>query len=782
MISNYLKIAWRNLLKHKTFSVINIMGLAIGIAACMVIYLYVHNELTFDQYNTKVDRIARVTTTLLAPESNLALATSAAPLASALIREFPEVEAAVRLNPAPKVVKFNDELFSEDNFYTTDQSIFSVFTFHFLEGTSTGALQNPNGIVITKKIAKKYFGKARALGKLLICNKKTVVVTGVVENRPPNSDINIDALLSEDFSKQTKWLEDMPMFTFVLFRTTPNLKDFDKKLAEVSTKYVAPELRSTGDGDYHVRFEAEPLANIHFSKEKLADTPKGNKQFNYVFSLLAVLILVIALLNYINLSTAKSSERAKEVGIRKVSGALPFQLMRQFLFESFLLITIAWILAIALVQVGLPFFNKLLQTTLAINWAQGMLFMGVVFLITLLLAGLYPAFVLAAFRPVKVLKGNWLHSGKGVWLRKTVTITQFTIAAALIMGTTVIYQQMNFVRHKDLGFNQDQLLNISMPRDSADQSNVIAFRQALRQRSEISDFTVGSGMIDDGLTIATTYAKSAGKKRDMMCNYYSIDPHFLPVFQIRLAAGRNLSDSFGTDKKQAFLVNEAFVKAMGWKTGVGQSIEGFEHKGKIVGVVKNFYYKSLHNLVEPLVMVYNINPVNTITARIKPRDLPVVKDLFKKYFPALPLEYSFFDEIVNNQYEKDKITMSLFINFTILAIFVSCLGLYGLVALVAVQRTKEIGIRKVLGASLRQLLSLLAKDFLQLVCWSLVIALPVAGFVMNKWLNAYAYHTPLSWWMFAIPAVVVLLIALAVISREILRTALTNPVKSLKTE
>ena len=782
MIKNYLKIAWRNLLKHKSFSFINILGLSIGIAACMIIFLYVHNELTFDQYNVNADRIARITTTIHAPESDVVLATSANPLADVLQRDYPEVALTARLEPAPQVTKLNNELFREQAFYKADQTIFSIFSFDFVEGTAAGALLHPHSIVITETIAKKYFGATPASGKTIICSGQPATVTAVIKDRPSNSDIHIDALLSAEFSKNTSWMDDFSLYTFILFNKKPDLKNFAHKLVALSAKYVQPELNAMGAVNYKVIFEPEPLAAVHFTKGKLGDTPKGNKQFSYVFSMLAVFILIIALLNYINLSTAKSTERAKEVGIRKVSGALRFQLVRQFLFESFFLITIAWLLAVALVQTGLPFFNSLLQTKLAINWMYSILFTAAIFVVTLVLAGLYPAFVLSSFRPVKVLKGTWRHSGKGVLLRKTVTITQFAIAAALIMGTTVIYNQMKFIQQRDLGFSKNQLLNIYLPGDSASRNAVNAFHNELRQRPEIGGLTVGSGMVEAGMSMATTFVYAGGKKRELMCNYYGIDPQFLHVFQMHLLEGRNLADSFGTDKKEGFLVNEAFVKTMGWKSGIGQPIEGFEHKGKIVGVVKNFYYKSLHNIVEPLVMVYNLNPISTTTVKIKPADLPLVKEIFKKNFPAIPIDYSFFDEIVNKQYQQDKITMSLFNDFTILAIFVSCLGLYGLVALIVVQRTKEISIRKVLGATLNQLLSLLTKDFVKLVFWALLIALPIAGFIMYKWLASYAYHIRLSWWMFLIPVLLILIITLVVISREIIRTALANPVKSLRTE
>ena len=784
MIQNYLKIAWRNLLKHKGFSFINIIGLAIGIAACLIIFIYVHDELTFDLYNIKSDRIARITSRMHTPESDLVIATSPLMLAGTLKRDYPEVESVARLQNASAKVKSDNDIFSEESFYKTDQNIFSVFSFNFLQGSISNALQNPNSIVITETIAKKYFGKTNALGGKMTCNGENLIVTGIIKDRPANSDMKIDALLSADFSKTTNWIDDFDNFTFILFYQKPNLKQFQHKLIELSRKYIQPELDAGGGpggaGRYKLEFELESLSAVHFSAGKLADMPKGNKQFNYVFSLLAVFILIIALLNYINLSTTKSTERAKEVGIRKVSGATKFQLMRQFLFESFFLLTFACLLSIALVEIGIPFFNKLLQTKLSINWSDDLLFMGIIFLVTLLMAGLYPAFVMSSFLPAKVLKGNWKYSVKGIVLRKTVTITQFAIAAVLIMGTTVIYNQMKFIAQKDLGFNKDELLNIFLPVDSANMSSAKAFQNDLRSRPEIQGITVGAGMTS--ATMSSTITSSNGKRRECMCIYYPIDPKFLSVFQIPLVEGRNISDSLITDRKEAFLVNEAFVKMMGWQSGVGQSIEGMDHKGKIVGVLKNFYFKSLHDVIEPLAMVYNTFPINTTTVKIKPRDLPVVKTLFKKDLPEIPFDYSFFDEIVGKQYLKDRITMSLFNTFTILAILVSCLGLYGLVALIAVQRTKEIGVRKVLGASLNQLFYLFTKDFMKLIFWALIIALPIAGIIMSNWLSSYAYHIRLSWWMFFIPALIVFFITLVVISREIIKTALINPVNTLRTE
>jgi putative ABC transport system permease protein len=783
MIRNYLKTAWRNLLKYRGSSLINILGLAIGVTACMIIFIYARFELSFDRYNVNADRIARVTTTVHAPESDLVFATSPSLLADAIKRDYPEVADIVRLENDPKLIKTDNGLFREEGIYKADASVWSIFSFDFLEGSPASALKDPASIVLTASIEKKYFGSAPALGRTMICDGQPLRVTAVVKDRPANSDIRIDGLVPADRTVARSWMDDFSDYTFILFDRKPDLKGFEHKLAAISAKYIQPELNATGGSNYRVFFELEPLAGVHFSQGKLLDTPKGNKRSAYIFSLLALFILVIALLNYINLSTARSADRAREVGIRKVSGALRSQLMIQFLFESFFVMLIAWMGSLVLIVVALPFFNRLFTMNLSIEWTRDLPLMGVLFLISLLLAGSYPALVLSAFRPILVLKGNWRHSVKGVFLRKAVTFTQFALAAALILGTTVIYRQMRFIEQKDLGYNKDQLLNVFLPADSSSLPAVRAFGDALRRRPEIHGFTLGNGMTDRGAALSSTIVRSQGAKRDLMCIYYVVDPDFLPVFQIRLLEGRNLSDSFPTDRKQGFLVNEALVRTMGWKTALGQSIEGFGHKGKIVGVVRDFYYKSLHNAVEPLVMIYNDKSVtDVLTVRVRPADLPVVRGLFAANFPSILFDYSFFDEMVSKQYEEDRVTMSLFNDFTMLAILVSCLGLYGLVALIAVQRTREIGIRKVLGASVDQLLILMARDFLWIAFWALLVALPVAALVMKKWLNSYAYHVPISWQMFLIPALVIPSIALIVIARDTVRTAIANPVKSLRME
>lgn len=783
MIQNYLKIAWRNLLRHKSFSLINILGLSAGIAACIIIFLYVQYELTYDRHHTKADRIARVVTTLHAPgTADMEFGTSPYPLGDALKRDFPEVSSSVRLEQNPIVIKHNSELIQETDFYLTDQNIFSIFDYTFIEGTVAGALQQPHSVVLAASTARKYFGEGPALGKTIVCDNEPVKVTGVIANPPGNSDINFTALLSTDFTKKASWMEDFPVYTFILFNSPSDLKSFERKMKPVADKYCKAELDKAGDAGYSVSFALEALPDVHFSKGKLVDTPKGNKQFNYIFSLLAIFILVIALLNYINLSTARATERAKEVGVRKVNGARPFQLIRQFLFESFLLIAIAWIIAFVIVLVVLPYFNSLLKVQLSLSWQGSALFMLCIFVVTILLAGLYPAFILSRFRPVEILKGKWRYSSRGILLRRMLTTAQFVITAALITGTIVIYNQVKYIESKDTGYVKEQVTTIHISNDSLSQHSAASFINTLKEIPAIKGISAGSGIRSEALSMATTFAGPGDKKKEMMCNYYFIDKELLPLLQIRLKEGRNISDSLSTDKTEAFLVNEAFVEKMGWTSALGQSMEGFGHKGKVVGVVRNFYYKSLHNVVEPLIMVYNTNPIGAVIVKIQPKNLPLIAAAWKEHFPAEPFTYTFLDEAYKAQYDKDRLTMKLFTYFTILAILISCLGLYGLVSLMAIQRTKEIGIRKVLGASLQQLVTLLTSDFLKLITLASLIALPIAGIAMNQWLASYAYHISMTWWMFLIPVVLIILIALAVIGQQVVKAALTNPVHALRNE
>jgi putative ABC transport system permease protein len=785
MIKNYLKIAWRNLLRHKSFSLINIGGLSIGIAACLLISLYVNHELSYDSYHDKKDRIVRINSTLRTPETdNVAVASAPAMLASALRTNYPEVETAVRFEPNRSIVKVNNQLFNEDNFYKTDANIFSVFSYKFVEGSSSQALTDEHSIVLTASIAKKYFGNGSVLGRSLVLNGKPYIVSAVMADLPENSDLKINALIPGNYPKLKAWMDDeFSTYTFVLFKQQPNLESFDKKLDVISKQNIQPELNKMGAVKYSVKFNTEFLKDVHFSTGKIGDTVKGDRQLVYIFSVLSIIILVIALLNYINLSTARATERAKEVGVRKVNGAIQSSLIRQFLFESFFVTGIALIVGVALMFIMLPFMNSLLQ--IKISWLSNSFWIVCsVVLASSLLTGLYPAFVLSAFQPITALKSNFKHAAKGLTLRKTITVTQFVIATVMIAGAFIMNKQINFIQHRSLGYNKSQVLSITLPDDSVTQLRVPAFNDALRQLSQVKGTSLQSGLAieNGGQAKSTTMVTANGVKRELMSNYFSVDEKFVPLLSMQLSSGRNFSPEMITDKKEGFIVNEAFVQQVGWKKPIGQAIEGFDHKGHVVGVIKNFNYTSMHSPIAPLVMVYTSFKPTAVLVKINPQNLNLIKNTWQSHFPELPITYEFLDDAFDKAYKKDVTTIRLFNYFTMLSIIIACLGLYGLAYLVATQRTKEIGIRKVLGAAVQQLLILLAKDFIKLIALAAVLAIPVTWLIMNKWLTSYAYHINISWWLLTVPVFAILLIAVLVISYQTIKVALSNPVKSLKSE
>lgn len=781
MLNHLIKTHARRLFHRKSFSLINILGLSIGLAACLLLYLYVRNELSYDAYNEKAPRIARVTSLLHSPESDLVVAGSPAALAAVLVQECPEIETAVRIEPAAITIRQGTEMVAAKNFRYSEPAIFTVFSFSFLEGSAATALNLPHSMVLTRSAARHYLGPGPAIGRTIVANRENYRVTAVIEDRPANTDLPIDALLSKDFSK-AGWADfDVDEYTFLLFRGKPDIQRFNKRLSGVTSKYTQPELDRQGIKEYRFNFEAERLADVHFSKGKLEDTPKGNRQFLAIFSMLAIFILVIALLNYINLSTARAVERAKEVAVRKVIGAAPGRLIRQFLAESSILVALAWVLAFGLALAAIPVFNRLLSTQLSLGW-ETMIFPALLFPVTTLLAGGYPALVLSRFSPLRTLRSTPERETKGIGLRKLLTVIQFVIALVMLAGTAVIYEQMQYIEHKDLGVLRTNIACINIPPDSIVRAQAPAFIGALRHESGVRAISVGSGLPAEGVQMATTTGYTAGKQRILMVNYFFIDPQLLSMLHIQLAAGRNFSDSLATDRQGGFIVNQAFVRTMGWKSGLGESLEGSGIKGKVVGVVRDFFYKSLHSAIEPLVMVYKIDPPLAVLLRTAPQELPRLKLLWKRYFPSVPFDYYFMDENFNAQYAKDRMTMLLFNTFTGLVIFICFIGLYGLVSLITIQRTKEIGIRKVLGASLAQLLILLTRDMGLLVGIAACIALPLAGIAGSRWLASYAYHISLSLWVFLWPLVLLLALTFLIAGSRILRAALANPVDSLRSE
>jgi putative ABC transport system permease protein len=781
MSTNYLKITARRLLRQKRISLINIFGLSIGLAACLLIFLYVQQESSYDTYHPNAARVARLTTAIHGAGSDVDVALAPFPAATNLLHSFPEVEAVARVDDESNlVIKVGTEIFGPKNFMYSEPAVFSVFGFTFLEGTSAGALSAPNSVVLSRSAEKRYFGGQPALGKTLECNRKPYRVTGVFADQPANTDLKIDGILSKDF-KEDSWLADDFAYTYILFHHRPDLALFNQRLTRLTT-LAQPSLDENAGKDWRLIFHAEALTDVHFARGHKGDTPKGDRGFDRIFSALAIFILLIALLNYINLATARAAERAKEVGVRKVAGATPQSLVRHFLAESAIFLTIAWFAAVGLVALALPFFNRLLDTQLSWTGWNTILLPVLLFPVTVLLAGGYPAFVLSRFRPVSVLKGTITGLAKGASLRKILTVAQFVIALGMLTGVVVFFTQMRFLEHQDLGLDQQQVMHIGMPDDSIAATMAPAFYQALRQESGIRAVSVGSGLPVDGVAMNGIEVNMEGKKRQLLCHSFFIDAQFLSLLHISLAEGRNYSDSLATDRTENYIVNQAFVRSMGWKSGLGQKISSDNRTGMIVGVVKDFFWHSLHNSIDPAMLIYKTDPPNAVLVKASPSALPRLKQLWKTYFPYSSFDYWFMDEAFDAQYKSDRTTQFLFNAFTGLAVLISCLGLYGLVSLTTLQRTKEIGIRKVLGASLHRLVVLLSADQLWLIGWAALVAVPLALLGARQWLATYAYHATINLWMYVLPVLSLLLLTLAVTGYRILRVALANPVNSLRAE
>ena len=785
MRQHHIKTAVRRLFRQRGPSLINVLGLSTGLAACLLLFLFVRYEEGYDAYNTNGPRIVRVTTLVHTPESDLHIAGTPGLLGAALLRDCPDVATAVRIEPATFNLRSNGETVAAENFFYSEASIFTVFSFTFLEGSAATALTEPHSIVLTRSSAIAYFGKGPVVGKTLFGDGETYRVTAVIADRPANSDLSISALLYKDWASLASWTGgDFDVYTYLLFRGIPDIRGFNSRLPLITRPQIQPELDRAGLKGYTFTFEAERLADVHFSKGKLADTPKGNSELLTIFSWLAVFILLVALLNYINLSTATAMERAKEVAVRKVVGARPIRLIRQFLAESAFLIAIAWALSLGIVLAVLPVFNRLLHTSLAFEGWRPLLFPVLLFPLTTLLAGGYPALVLSRWSALKVLKGHSEGAGRGVGMRKVFTVIQFVIALAMLTGTVVIYRQTHFLSHQDLGADRTGVVRIGIPADPAARAAAPAFFQALRQEAGIKGVSVGSGIPSEGFQLASIVLWKDGKERRLMLNLFDIDPQLLPLLNIKLVAGRNFSDSLETDRREGWIVNRALVRAMGWKTGIGESIsyEGSGVKGKVIGVVDDFYYKSFHNVIEPMAMIDKPDPPPAVLVKTSRGEMPWLHQLWRSYFPAFAFDYSFMEENFDKQYAADRTAMALFNTFTGLAVFVGLIGLFGLVSLVVGRRTRELAIRKVLGATVLQLVRLIGRDLLWLVLVAGAIGLPLAGIGATKWLATYAYHVNLAWWVFAAPVGMILLLMMGVAGYRIVRAAMASPVVSLRSE
>jgi putative ABC transport system permease protein len=802
MLRNYITVAYRNLVRRKGYTALNVTGLAVGMACCLLIALYVHHELSYDRYHKNADHIFRVVHAYRSgdlPENPPPLAPEEyqvwgnAPVGPALGADFPEIRKVVQFtSPVDLLLQSGEKRFQENNLVFMDSTVFDVFSWKLLYGNPQEALRAPHAIVLTQSTARKYFGDRNPIGQSLrVENKETFTVTGVMEDFPSNSHFAFDGLISMNTFRRwnpnifTEW-GYVDFYTYLL--ATPQTS-----LASLKAKVPAFLKRRNDNRWYAMSFE--PLSDAYLrSKAGRQPGVTGSLTNVYIFSLIGVFILAIACINFMNLATARSTERAKEVGVRKVVGARQSGLVGQFLTESICIAVLSGGLAFLLAWSALPFMGELSGKAFAsaalLRW-EVLLLLAITAVVVGVLAGSYPAWVLARFRPVLVIKGNYKNTAGGVALRKGLVVFQFSLSMALIAGTAVVFSQLTHLRTHDLGFRQEQMLVIDFGPDEAVQNRIETIKEIFRAHPAVLSASATRSVPGDFIPNAGTGVQEAsGGMVHKIPLIYEIDFDFLPQYGIPVVAGRGFSREFPADTTQSLLLNEAAAKLYGYANpadAVGKRFEQWGREGTVVGVVKNFNFKSLHQPVEPLTLRIAPNgSLSRLSLRIKADNMPAtlasLESTWRREAPQRPLVYQFLDEAFNRQYQADLRFGRIFGVFAGLAIFIACLGLFGLATYTAEQRTKEIGIRKVMGASVGSIVALLSKDFIKLVVVSIVIATPVSWYVMHRWLDNFAYRVPIGAGIFVLAGAAAVVIALATISWQSVRAALANPIKSLRSE
>ncbi|WP_437369574.1 ABC transporter permease [Maribacter litoralis] len=799
MFKNYLKIAWRNLTKNKGYSIINIGGLAIGMACFLMILMFINNELSYDKYHTKGDQIYRVVHHMGSSDVKDKWIWGNAPIGPALKEDFSEVIEKVQFSGRSDVLlEYNSNSFQESDCFYVDASVFNVFTWPLLSGNAKTALEAPYSVVLTESTAKKYFGDEDPMGKVMEgvggrANDGQYTVTGVMKDVPKNSHFNFDVLLSMSSFYQTRpnifesW-GYVDFYTYFLVNDNFNIEDFQSKMPVFLNKH-----RSEEEKEYYYNVAFEPLKDAYLNSDAVRQPGiVGSLPNIYIFGVIGLFILVIASINFMNLATARSMERAKEVGVRKVIGADKKGLVYQFLGESLVMVLISASIGLLLVFVCMPWLSNITGKQFIIDDIFSSYMLPLYFgtaIITGLFAGSYPAFILSGFKPASVLKGLISSSPQGVNLRKGLVIFQFSLSIALIASTVIVYFQLSFMLNKNLGFDNEQQLVIDYNWDGEVLDKIETVKNELKNLPEVtsvaSSRTVPGGHFPAAGTEIETFEGSMEHFEPFL---YEIDFDFIPHYNIEVVAGRAYSRDFVSDSLSAMVVNEAAVKSFGYADPseiIGKKFQQWGREGTIVGVVKDFNYISLHQEVAPLSMRYS-QYGRYISLKVKTddmqRSIANIEEKWATLAPHRPFLYSFLDDSFNEQYQADFRFKKLFTLFSFLAIFIACLGLFGLATYSAMLRTKEIGIRKVLGAEVSSIVTLLSKDFIKLVIIAIVIATPFAWYAMDNWLNVYAYKVEINWWVFALAGIMAVAVAIITVSYHAIKSARANPIKNLRTE
>lgn len=805
MLQNYFKIAWRNLLHNKSLFLINILGLAIGIASCLTIMLFVTDELSYDRFHKNSNEIFRVVFKAKIGGENINEAVVMAPVAQTLKDQFPEVVDATRFrNLGTQKVTYKNTSYRNAKAAYVEPNFFEIFSLPIIKGNANSPLDKPNSVVITQEEAQKYFGNEDPIGKLLEIEHldQLYEVTGIIEKIPHNSHFHFDLLISmlgDPEAKNPSWMESR-FFTYLLLNEGYNYKNLEAKFPVILETYVGAQLREAMGMTYaeftkenKLGMSLQPLTDIHLKSDfSVASTLEegGDIKSVYIFGAIALFMLLIACINFMNLSTAGATKRAKEVGIRKVLGSDRYQLIKQFLAESFITTLLSMIVGVVLLIIVLPVFNQLSgkELQIAYLWNPSVfLSLLILGLFVSVLAGAYPAFYISSFKPVQALKGKFYRSGKSVGIRSGLVVFQFVVSAGLILATLIVEQQMSFIQNKEIGYDKEQILVLREAYFLGE--NQAAFKNQILADPRVSHVTraafVPAGDSDNNNT--GFYVDGQFSRRTYV---YNIDDQYIPTMGMELAQGRNFSKDFGADSLKV-IINETAAEILGFgDNAIGQTLvraidnEGGRQSLQVIGVVKDFHFRSLHKKIEPLIMLNN--PYGGLIIRANDTDMAGIIDRIGKMWDDFevsePFSYALLDESFHATYLKERRTSTLVKVFALLTIFVACLGLFGLATFTAEQRLKEIGIRKVLGSSVTQIVAMLSKDFLKLVSISFFIAFPLGYYFMNIWLQDFAYRIEIGGLVFVITGLITLAIAFITISFRSFKAARANPIESLKTE
>jgi putative ABC transport system permease protein len=789
MLKNIIIVALRNIRKDIGYSSINILGLTLGISSALMLVIYISDELSYDRYHEKADRIYRVSSTITETDDQFTWIVAQIPFGHQVREDYPEVETAVRIfNFGRNLFRFDDKEFYEENFYYADSSIFDLFSYRFVSGSAHSALTEPNTMVITRSAAYRYFGNSEPIGLSLVSGDRPFRVTAVIEDIPYNSHLRYDALISRSTLPEElgNW-GNFGVFTYLLLPADIDIEEFSEKLNGMYEKYMAEIFERMG---ISIEYNLEPITRIHlYSTHAGEPEPTGSIAYVSIFGVVAIFLILIASMNYMNLATARSIRRAREVGLRKVVGSGRPGLIMQFLAESATLTIISLLLSLFVVALLLPEFNRLAGKNFEINivWSLPVITsLIVIILVAGFIGGSYPAFFLSRFNPVKVLKGEISGGKSGNLLRKILVVIQFTVSVVMIICTMMVFRQINFLKNKDLGYKMDNI--IAMQLDNQEMArNLPVFKESLLKSGYVESVTFTNAQMGEGSPKIIFRMETNEGMADRGVNFAIVDHDFIETMGIQMIKGRNFNRDMPTDTLLAVLVNETLAARMNWDDPIGKRVEvgeGEQLRAVVIGVIKDYNQTGVYNEVESLMMIYRYHSP-FIYVRLGPdvqSGIRHIEGLWRELYPGQPFTYFFLADKFAEQFEGDEKRGFIFMLFTVLAILIASMGLFGLASYMVEQRTREIGIRKVFGAGEMSIVTLISRDFILLVSVSILLAFPVAWYFMKSWLENFAYHTGMSMAVFAGAAVIILVITLATVNIQAWKAAMTNPSDSLRVE